>query len=96
MSIIVDRIKKELADINLGGMQTGQRKIALSASDAQRAVAEIEQLERENKELKEAMIDVITEFTSEIRYNYVGLLDVDGIEDFAAKFVTTMFKKIKG
>jgi len=47
MSIAIERLKRAIADLPKGGMQTGDHKVKLSLADAQRAIAEIEGLKSE-------------------------------------------------
>lgn len=51
MSIAIQRIERAIADMSKGGMQTGKQTIKLEYSDAQRAIAELTNLQRRNDEL---------------------------------------------
>ena len=51
MSIAIKRIKRAIAGVPTGRMQTGKQHIKLEYSDAQRAIAEIEGLTAERNEL---------------------------------------------
>lgn len=52
MSIAIQRIKRAIAGMPTGGMQTGKQHIKLEHSDAQRAIAEIESLTAERDALQ--------------------------------------------
>jgi hypothetical protein len=74
MGIAVQKIKRAIADMPTGGMQTGKQRIKLDYSDAQRAIAEIEGLTAERDALA-AQIEILGDKLSEV----AALLDVDGM-----------------
>jgi len=51
MSIAIQRIKRAIQDMPTGGMQTGNSRVKLEYSDAQRAIVEIEALQTERDAL---------------------------------------------
>ncbi len=51
MSIAIERLKRAVADLPKGGMQTGDYKVTLKLADAQRAIAELEGLKAERDAL---------------------------------------------
>lgn len=51
MSIAIERLKRAIADLPKGGMQTGDYKVKLKLADAQRAIAELEGLKAERDAL---------------------------------------------
>ena len=83
MSIAIQRIRRAIADMPAGGMQTGKQHIKLQYSDAQRAIAEIDGLTAERDALA-AQVEVLRtqitkarEYLSHVDVNSAGvMLDV--------------------
>ena len=65
MSIAVQKIKRAIADMPTGGMQTGKQRIKLDYSDAQRAIAEIEGLTAERDALQ-AQVEALSKLHSDL------------------------------
>jgi hypothetical protein len=72
MSIAVQKIKRAIADMPTGGMQTGRQRIKLDYSDAQRAIAEIEGLTAERDALQ-ARVELLRDALSEAQQT-IGFL----------------------
>ena len=65
MGIAVQKIKRAIADMPTGGMQTGKQRIKLDYSDAQRAIAEIEGLTAERDALQ-AQVEALSKLHSDL------------------------------